>query len=45
MIEYNDYCHECTANGDNYFLNEEDELECRCDECPFNEDREYEMYD
>ena len=32
---YDDYCYECTSYGDDYFINDEGELECRCFQCPF----------
>ena len=38
MSDYNDYCYECTGYGDDYFTNEEGELECYCPQCPFNDD-------
>lgn len=31
-----DYCYECTGYGDEYYVDEEGELVCRCPECPFN---------
>ena len=31
-----DWCHECTGYGDNYFLNEDGELESACPACPHN---------
>lgn len=31
-----DYCYECTGYGDDYYVDEEGELICRCPECPFN---------
>lgn len=34
-----DYCYECTGYGDDYFENEDGELECRCFDCPFNPSR------
>lgn len=30
-----DYCYECGGYGDDYFINDDGELECRCDTCPF----------
>ena len=45
MSEYNDYCQDCVIYGDDYYRNENGDLECRCSDCPFNVDREYEMYD
>jgi hypothetical protein len=35
MKDY-DYCYECTGYGDDYFINDEGDLECRCPNCPFN---------
>ena len=32
-----DYCYECQGYGDDYYVNDEGELICRCDECSFNE--------
>lgn len=29
-------CDECDVNGDNFYLDEDGELECRCMDCPFN---------
>ena len=43
--EYNDYCQDCVIYGDDYYRNENGDMECRCSICPFNDDREYEMYD
>ena len=31
-----DVCYECTGYGDDYFINEDGELESACDTCPFN---------
>jgi len=31
-----DYCYECTAYGDDYYIDEHGDLICCCDECPFN---------
>lgn len=31
-----DYCYECGGYGDDYFENEDGELECRCPTCPMN---------
>ena len=31
-----DWCYECTGYGDDYFLNDEGELECACPTCPHN---------
>ena len=42
MSDYNDYCEDCSLYGDDYFYNEEGELECRCPTCAFNDnDDEY----
>ena len=30
-----DICYECTGYGDDYVVNEDGELECVCDTCPF----------
>lgn len=38
MSNYDDYCYECTGNGDNYYYDEElGDYVCACDECVFNE--------
>ncbi len=34
--EYDDYCYECSGYGDNYYINDDGELECYCFECPMN---------
>lgn len=31
-----DYCYECSGYGDDYYLNDDGELVCRCPECPNN---------
>ena len=31
-----DYCYECTGYGDDYYVDDDGELICRCKECPFN---------
>lgn len=31
-----DWCYECTGYGDDYFVNEEGDLECACPTCPHN---------
>lgn len=31
-----DVCYECGGYGDDYFINDEGELECRCPTCIFN---------
>lgn len=39
MDDWDDYwddywdCYECSANGDDYFINDKGELECFCDKC------------
>ena len=35
MDEY-DVCYECSADGDDYYTDENGELQCWCDQCPFN---------
>ena len=37
MKDY-DYCYECGGYGDDYFENEEGELERLCPTCPMNPD-------
>ena len=32
-----DYCYECTGYGNDYFVNDEGEMELRCPDCPFNQ--------
>ena len=31
-----DFCYECTGYGDDYYIDENGELVCACDDCPFN---------
>ena len=31
-----DYCYECNGYGDDYYVDEDGELVCRCPECPMN---------
>lgn len=31
-----EFCYEYGRYGDDYFINDEGELECRCPTCPFN---------
>ena len=38
MYEDNDVCYECSAYGDDYFMNDDGELECYCSQCPCNPD-------
>ena len=33
---YDDVCYECSGYGDDYFINDEGELECYCPQCSFN---------
>lgn len=42
MYDWDDICYECTGYGDDYEVDEEGELICRCSTCPFNTDREWE---
>lgn len=34
--EISDYCYECGGYGNDYFVNDDGELECLCPECPLN---------
>ena len=34
-----DYCFECSGLGDDYFINEDGEMECYCPYCSMNPDR------
>lgn len=34
---YDDVCYECTGYGDDYFVNDEGELEPFCPLCPYND--------
>ena len=38
MNDYDEYdvCYECGGYGDDYFINEDGELECYCSQCPRN---------
>ena len=40
MEEYNEemfeYCYECSGLGDDYYLDDDGELVCACQECMFN---------
>jgi len=37
MPDYeNDICYECQGYGDDYYIDENDELVCACGDCPFN---------
>jgi hypothetical protein len=31
-----DYCYECQGYGDDYFINDNGELECYCSQCAMN---------
>ena len=31
-----DYCYECSGYGDDYYMDEDGELVCRCPECTMN---------
>ena len=33
---YDDYCEDCAVYGDDYFINDDGEYECRCPQCSFN---------
>ena len=35
---YDDVCYECTGYGDDYFINDEGELECYCPYCLLYDD-------
>ena len=38
MEDYeSDYCEECRALGDDYFVDTTGELVCACIDCPFNQ--------
>lgn len=32
-----DFCYECSLYGDNYYISEDGELECHCDDCSFSD--------
>lgn len=36
-----DYCYECSGYGDDYYMNEDGELVCRCPECLMNSNYDY----
>lgn len=36
-----DYCYECSGYGDDYYMNEDGELVCRCPECLMNPNYDY----
>ncbi len=35
MRDY-DRCYECTGYGDDYYTDDEGEMVCACDDCPYN---------
>ena len=35
MYDY-DYCYECSGYGDDYYVDDDGELQCRCKTCPFS---------
>ena len=37
---YDDYCYECGGYGDDYYVNDDGELVCRCLECPYFEEED-----
>jgi len=37
--EDDDYCYECGGYGDDYFINDDRELECYCPYCSINPNR------
>lgn len=40
-FEDDDYCYECSGYGDDYYVDDDGELVCRCPECsmnPYNND-------
>ena len=40
---YEDYCYECKGYCDDYYIDDDGEMKCRCFECPyFEEGKEYE---
>ena len=43
MSDYDDWCDECSAYGDDYYNNQNGELICKCLTCPFyyDDDEEY----
>lgn len=36
-----DYCYECGGYGDDYYMDEDGELVCRCPECLMNPNYDY----
>lgn len=45
-MDYDDICYECSGYGDNYFINDDGDLECRCNRCIYNfvDDERYDYY-
>ena len=44
MDDSYDYCYECSGYGDDYYVNEDGDLVCRCGECilnPINDSTDY----
>lgn len=39
-----DYCYECSGYGDDYYLNDDGELMCRCPECPNSREDEEDIW-
>ena len=37
MSEMSDRCYECQGYGDDYYEDEDGNLVCACDDCPFND--------
>ena len=40
-----DVCYECSGYGDDYFINDDGELECYCDKCPYGGGDYYDDWD
>lgn len=38
--EDDDWCYECSGYGDDYYEDDDGNLVCACDDCPFNPARE-----
>ena len=36
-----DYCYKCSGYGDDYYMDEDGELVCRCTDCPMNPNYDY----
>ena len=36
-MDDNDRCYECSGYGDDYYIDDDGELVCACEDCPFNE--------